>query len=83
MRDPDADEMTAMEEDQLTLWAQECCERWNWNADIAEIAKELIDQDVDTDSHQFTVLCKVFNKFFNQPKVDVTEAIEQIMTTFS
>jgi hypothetical protein len=77
------DEITAEEETRLRQWAQAKCEAWNWNADVAEIAKELIDEDVDTASHQFQVLCKVFNKFFQQPKMDVTEAIEQIMETFS
>jgi len=81
--DFDDDEITAMEEDQLRQWAHDKCKAWNWNADVAEIAKELIDADVDTDSHQFRILCEVFNEFFKQPKMDVTEAIEQIMETFS
>jgi len=77
------DEITAEEDARLRQWARERCEAWNWNADVAEIAKELIDADIDTDSHQFTVLCEVVNEFFQKPKVDVTEAIEQIMETFS
>jgi hypothetical protein len=81
--DFDDDEITAEEDVRLRQWAHAKCEAWNWNADIAEIAKDLIDEDVDTDSHQFTVLCEVFNEFFKQPRVDVTEAIEQIMETFS
>jgi hypothetical protein len=81
--DYDDDEITAMEEDQLRQWAHDKCKAWNWNADVAEIAKELIDADVDTDSHQFRILCDVFNEFFKHPKMDVTEAIEQIMETFS
>lgn len=76
------DEITAEEDARLRKWARAKCEAWNWNADVAEIAKELIDDDVDTDSRQFTVLCEVFNEFFQQPKMDVTEAIEQIMGTF-
>ncbi len=79
----DDDEITAEEETRLRQWAHSRCAAWNWNADVAEIAKELIDADVDTDSHQFTVLCDVFNEFFKKPKMDVTEAIEQIMETFS
>lgn len=79
----DDDEVTAEQREAFTAWARDCCERWNWNADVAEIAKELIDADVDTDSVQFSILCKVFNKFFQSPKVDVAEAIEQIMETFS
>lgn len=29
--------------------ARERCERWNWNANLAEIARELINADVDPD----------------------------------
>ena len=79
----DDDHLTAEEETRLRQWAHDKCAAWNWNADVAEIAKELIDLDVDTDSHQFRVLCDVFNKFFKKPQVDVTEAIEQIMETVS
>lgn len=81
--DYEDDEMTAEEAARLRQWAHARCECWNWNADVAEIAKELIDAGIDTDGHQFAVLCEVFNEFFNQPKMEVTEAIEQIMTTFS
>ena len=83
MREIDPDEITAMEEDQLQIWAHDKCKAWNWNADVAEIAHELIHAGVDTDSHQFRVLCEVFNKFFNNPQMDVTEAIEQSMETFA
>lgn len=79
----DDDEVTAEQREAYAKWAHDCCNRWNWNADVAEIAKELIEADVETDSVQFQILCEVFNKFFQSPKVDVTEAIEQIMETFS
>ena len=79
----DDDVLTAEEETRLRQWAHDKCKAWNWNADVAEIAKELIDADVDTDSHQFRVLCDVFNEFFKTPQMAVTEAIEHIMETFS
>lgn len=79
----DDDEITAEELSRLRQWAHAKCERWNWNADVAEIAKELIDEGVDPDGHQFQILCEVFNKFFSNPKIDVTEAIEKTMETFS
>jgi hypothetical protein len=78
----DDDELSVADEMKYQAWARRKCEAWNWNADVAEIAKELIDEGVDTDSHQFTVLCEAINEFFKQPKMDVTEAIEQIMETF-
>jgi hypothetical protein len=85
MREIDFDEdvLSPEEEQRLRDWAAARCEAWNWNADVAEIAHELIHAGVDTDSHQFRVLCEVFNKFFNNPQMDVTEAIERIMETFS
>jgi hypothetical protein len=85
MREIDFDEdvLSPEEEQRLRDWATARCEAWNWNADVAEIAKELIDADVDTDSHKFRILCEVFNKFFQTPRMDVTEAIEQIITTFA
>jgi hypothetical protein len=77
------DELSLADEMKYQAWARRKCEAWNWNADVAEIAKELIDEGVDTEGHQFRILCEVFNEFFKEPKMDVTEAIEQIMETFA
>lgn len=63
-------------------WALALCEKWNWNADIAEIAEELIDLRVHPSSAKFAALKEVFNDFFNHPKMDVIEAVEQVMETF-
>ena len=79
----DDDEITEDQRRLYTAWAKERCEAWNWNADVAEIAHELIDADIEPDSVQFQILCDVFNEFFQSPKVDVTEAIEKIMETFA
>ena len=64
------------------LWARALCEKWNWNADIAEIASELINQGVHPAGRRFDVLKDVFNEFFNSPKMDCIEAVEQVMETF-
>lgn len=64
------------------VWAKALCEKWNWNADIAEIAHELIDLRVHPDSVRFEVLKDVFNDFFNHPKMDCIEAVEQVLETF-
>lgn len=64
------------------IWAKELCEKWNWNADVAEIAKELIDANVHPDSVRFEVLKDVFNDFFNRPKMDCIEAVEKVLETF-
>lgn len=79
----DDDEITEDQRRVYTEWAKARCEAWNWNADAAEIAKELIDCDIEPDSVQCSILCEVFNEFFKHPKMDVTEAIEQIMETFA
>lgn len=66
----------------LTAWAKGLCEKWNWNADAAEIAHELIELRVHPSSERFSVLKDVFNDFYNHPKMDVIEAVEQVMETF-
>lgn len=63
-------------------WAKGLCEKWNWNADVAEIAHELIDLRVHPDSVRFEVLKEVFNDFFNHPKMDCIEAVEKVLETF-
>ena len=63
-------------------WAQELCKKWNWNADVAEIAHELIEAGVHPSGVRFAALKEVFNDFFNHPKMDVIEAVEQVMETF-
>lgn len=63
-------------------WAKGLCEKWNWNADVAEIAHELIDLRVHPDSVRFEVLKDVFNDFFNHPKMDCIEAVEKVLETF-
>lgn len=64
------------------IWAKGLCEKWNWNADVAEIAHELIDLRVHPDSVRFEVLRDVFNDFFNHPKMDCIEAVEKVLETF-
>ena len=63
-------------------WAQGLCEKWNWNADVAEIAHELIEARVHPSGVRFAALKDVFNDFFNHPEMDVIEAVEQVMETF-
>lgn len=63
-------------------WARSLCEQWNWNADIAEIAQELIRQRVHPSGDRFAVLKEEFQQFFKQPKMDCIEAVEQVMETF-
>ena len=79
----DDDELTAANEAGLRLWARRKCKAWNWNADVAEIAKELIDEGIDPDSRAFRILCEEFDEFFQQPEMSAAEAIQQILETFS
>jgi hypothetical protein len=66
----------------MHAWALGLCEKWNWNANIAEIARDLIDADVSHDSVRFEVLKEVFNDFYNTPKMDCIEAVEQVLENF-
>ena len=63
-------------------WARGLCEKWNWNANAAEIAHELIELRVHPSSTRFDVLKQVFNDFYNHPKMDVIEAVEEVLETF-
>lgn len=77
--------MVAKTKKELREWAKSRCEAWNWNVDVAEIAKELIDADIDTDSEEFDVLGKEFVKFFGQSDPNAKtywEIVGQIIETF-
>lgn len=66
-------------------WAKQRCAAWNWNADIAEIAHELIDNDIDPDSDEFDVIGEEFVKFFgvHDPMAKTYwEIVGQIIETF-
>lgn len=63
-------------------WAHGLCEKWNWNADIAEIAQELIDLRAHPNGQRFAALKEVFQEFYKQPKMDVIEAVERLLVTF-
>lgn len=68
---------------ELKKWANELCDRWNWNAGLMDIATELQSQDIKSDSREFAVLSKVFNDFFcdrdGPPKLDIIEAVKNIL----
>lgn len=64
---------------ELKKWAADLCEQWNWNAGIMEIAKELQDQDIRSESREFEVLTKEFNRFFKNPEMPCIEAVKHIL----
>jgi len=67
----------------LKQWARERCEAWNWNCNVAEIARELIDADVRSDGVRFEVLKKEFLEFFQRPEAEShIEIIGQIIDEF-
>jgi hypothetical protein len=41
--------MTETQKNEAINWAQERCKAWNWNANPAEIAHELIETNLDLD----------------------------------
>ena len=59
------------------------CERWSWNASPAEIAKELIDQDMNEDDEDWEALEAVFKKYFKDTGEQSWDVIEDIVRTFS
>ncbi len=57
---------------QWEAWAAEACNRWNWNCNLAEVARDLIDNGPDIDTNQWDEVGRVFQKFFSvgAPLVD-------------
>jgi hypothetical protein len=45
-------------------YAQKRCVAWNWNVNVAEIANELIREEIDNESEAFTIIGEEFVKFF-------------------
>jgi hypothetical protein len=66
----------------LQEWASERCKAWNWNCNVAEIAKELIDADVQTESLRFRALEQEFVEFFPSNGERDIETIRHIMEVF-
>jgi hypothetical protein len=60
-------------------WANNLCDKWNWNAGLPAIIDELRSMEVQTDSMAFEVLLEEFNKFFNSPKADITDLIKEFL----
>ena len=84
--DLDDDEMTAEEELKVREKAVERCTQWNWNANVPEIAKELMDESMDPDSREFEIYGEEFVKFYGQHESraeDFWEIVKQIMETFA
>lgn len=54
----------ATTEQSMREWARKRCNQWNWNCNVAEIARELIDADITADSDQFDILAQEFVEFF-------------------
>lgn len=65
--------------------ARKRLEEWNWNYNVAQIARELIDADITTDSQQFAILGEEFQKFFaGDPNAELHwEIIGQIVEEFA
>ena len=85
--------MTETQKNEAINWAQERCEEWNWNANPAEIAHELIETNLDLDGDLFdcldidgplfSILKQEFVKFFPSNGESDIEVIGQIIEVFS
>ena len=78
----------AKSEADARAWALAKCKAWNWNANVAEIARELIEEEIEVGSGPFVTLGEEFVKFFgsNYGATDQAqtewEIIGQIMEEF-
>ncbi len=84
--DLDDDEMTEAEQAKVREKAAKRCEQWNWNANVPEIAKELMDEEMDPDSREFEIYGEEFVKFFgkSEPRAeDFWGICKQILETFA
>ena len=63
-------------------WAEKLCKGWNWNANPAEIARELIEMGITLDGYQWGVLQKAFLKFFPDNGEQDWETIRQCVEVF-
>jgi hypothetical protein len=74
---------TNMTKAELRKWAAALCEEWNWNAGLMDIANDLQEQSIKSDSREFAELTEVFNDFFGDrggpPQIDQIEAIKNIL----
>lgn len=68
-----------MTHSELREWANNLCDKWNWNAGLPEIIDELRSMGVQPDSTAFKVLQKEFNKFFKHPKANLTDLIKEFL----
>lgn len=66
-----------------TAWAKERCAAWNWNYNPAEIAKELIDEGIESGSPAMQRLKGEFLMFFpSESARQWWEFIEQAVEVF-
>lgn len=65
-------------------WAEAQCKRWTWNANPAEIAKELIDAGIEHESRELRNVKRAFMKFFAKgaDEDQCWEFIEQAVEVF-
>jgi hypothetical protein len=68
-----------MTKPELRKWAKDLCDQWNWNAGTMDIVEQLQAEGIQSDSREFEVLSKEFNKFFNNPKVPHIEIIKELL----
>jgi hypothetical protein len=69
---------------EVRTWANARVKEWNWNASRAEVAKELIDAEIQPDTPEWEVTKAVFLKFFDRTETAQKdwEEIERIVEVF-
>jgi hypothetical protein len=68
-----------MTKDELKKYFQSRCDNWNLNASLMDIAENLKEEGIRSDSREYKVFAEEFNKFFDQPKVPIVDAIREIL----
>ena len=73
-----------MTQPEVRKWANARVKEWNWNASRAEIAKELIDEDIVPDTPEWETVKAIFLKFFSRTDEANKDwgAIESIVEVF-
>ena len=73
-----------MTQQEVRTWANARVKEWHWNASRAEIAKELIDEDIVPNTPEWETVKAVFLKFFNRTdEADQDwDSIESIVEVF-
>jgi hypothetical protein len=68
-----------MSKAELKEYFQTRCDNWNLNSSLMDIANNLKEEGIRSDSREYQVFSEEFNKFFNTPQISIVDAIREIL----